>query len=131
MSEANHWPVCDEQGYYQSYQNRGRWQNPWRKYIPSSINILYKLYKSENKNGAFEDTSIDNNLPIISPYWLEKEPPENNCDKVNQLFGSGIRATWIGHATVLAEIDGFNVLCDPIFSQYCGPDYLPRKFSFK
>jgi hypothetical protein len=27
----------------------------------------------------------------------------------------GIRATWIGHATVLAEVDGALILCDPIF----------------
>ena len=29
--------------------------------------------------------------------------------------GGGIRATWIGHSTVLAEIDGLVVLTDPIF----------------
>ena len=133
MSETNSWPVCDEEGYYQSFQDRGRWQNYWRKNNPSSIYILYKLYMSENKNGAFEDANIDQNLPITAPYWLEKEDTEHAGDtsKISRLYGSGIRATWIGHATVLAEIDGFNVLCDPIFNQYCGPDYLPSKFNFK
>ena len=32
-----------------------------------------------------------------------------------------LKATWIGHATVLAEIDGAIVLTDPIFSQRCFP----------
>jgi hypothetical protein len=27
-----------------------------------------------------------------------------------------VQCTWIGHSTVLAQLDGLNVLCDPIFS---------------
>jgi hypothetical protein len=34
---------------------------------------------------------------------------------------SGLRATWIGHASVLIELDGRRVLVDPIFSQRCSP----------
>ena len=34
---------------------------------------------------------------------------------------SGLRATWIGHATVLVEIDGKRILTDPVFSQRCSP----------
>lgn len=33
----------------------------------------------------------------------------------------GLRATWIGHATVLVEIDGLKVLTDPIWSDRCSP----------
>ena len=32
-----------------------------------------------------------------------------------QVGVTGVRATWIGHATVLAEVDGVVILCDPIF----------------
>jgi L-ascorbate metabolism protein UlaG (beta-lactamase superfamily) len=43
---------------------------------------------------------------------------------------SGLRATWIGHASVLIEIDGRRVLVDPIFSQRCSPfDFVgPQRF---
>ncbi|HKP62409.1 MAG TPA: MBL fold metallo-hydrolase [Polyangiales bacterium] len=34
---------------------------------------------------------------------------------------SGLRATWIGHASVLLEIDGTRVLVDPVFSARCSP----------
>lgn len=34
---------------------------------------------------------------------------------------SGLRATWIGWATVLIEIDGRRVLTDPIWSERCSP----------
>jgi L-ascorbate metabolism protein UlaG (beta-lactamase superfamily) len=34
---------------------------------------------------------------------------------------SGLRATWIGHASALVEIDGRRVLTDPIWSARCSP----------
>jgi L-ascorbate metabolism protein UlaG (beta-lactamase superfamily) len=43
---------------------------------------------------------------------------------------SGLRATWIGWATVLVEIDGERVLTDPIWSERCSPSTLvgPKRF---
>ncbi|MEV6104906.1 MBL fold metallo-hydrolase [Streptomyces sp. NPDC051940] len=34
---------------------------------------------------------------------------------------SGLRVTWLGHATALAEIDGRRVLFDPVWGQRCSP----------
>lgn len=34
---------------------------------------------------------------------------------------SGLRVTWLGHSTVLIEIDGFRVLTDPVFSERASP----------
>ena len=31
-----------------------------------------------------------------------------------------IQVTWIGHATVLVQMEGLNILTDPVFSEYCG-----------
>jgi len=44
---------------------------------------------------------------------------------------SGLRATWIGHASVLLELDGVRVLTDPIWSERCSPSTLvgPRRFA--
>jgi len=45
------------------------------------------------------------------------------------LPGSGLRAFWIGHASVYVEIDGLRVLTDPMFSDYASPfDFGPRRF---
>jgi len=43
---------------------------------------------------------------------------------------SGLRATWIGWASVLVEIDGRVVLTDPIWSERCSPSTLvgPKRF---
>ena len=34
---------------------------------------------------------------------------------------SGLRLTWLGHASVLVEIEGRRLLLDPIFSERCSP----------
>ncbi|ATW51742.1 MBL fold metallo-hydrolase [Streptomyces peucetius] len=35
--------------------------------------------------------------------------------------GSGLRLTWMGHSSVLAEIDGRRVLFDPVWGERCSP----------
>jgi L-ascorbate metabolism protein UlaG (beta-lactamase superfamily) len=41
----------------------------------------------------------------------------------------GLRAFWIGHASVYAELDGVRILVDPIFSEYASPfDVGPKRF---
>ncbi len=41
----------------------------------------------------------------------------------------GLRAFWIGHASLYVEIDGVRLLIDPIFSEYASPfDFGPKRF---
>ena len=41
---------------------------------------------------------------------------------------AGLRAFWIGHASVYIEIDGLRLLVDPMFSEYASPfEYGPRR----
>lgn len=58
-------------------------------------------------------------LPALDPRdaWLK-------------LAGSGLRATWLGHSTVLIEIDGLRVLTDPVWGQRASPSQLagPKRF---
>src|SRR4029450_5342710 len=44
--------------------------------------------------------------------------------------GSGLRATWLGHSTVLIEIDGLRVLTDPVWGPRASPTQLagPKRF---
>jgi L-ascorbate metabolism protein UlaG (beta-lactamase superfamily) len=43
---------------------------------------------------------------------------------------SGLRATWLGHSTVLVEIDGHRVLTDPVWGPRASPSRLagPKRF---
>jgi L-ascorbate metabolism protein UlaG (beta-lactamase superfamily) len=43
---------------------------------------------------------------------------------------SGLRATWLGHSTVLIEIDGLRVITDPVWGKRASPSSLagPKRF---
>jgi L-ascorbate metabolism protein UlaG (beta-lactamase superfamily) len=58
-------------------------------------------------------------LPSINPLEAWRRPP-----------ASGLRATWLGHSTVLIEIDGLRVLTDPVWGQRASPSSLagPKRF---
>ena len=49
-------------------------------------------------------------LPVLSPLERWAEPAS-----------SGLRATWLGHSTVLVEIDGARVLTDPVWGERASP----------
>jgi L-ascorbate metabolism protein UlaG (beta-lactamase superfamily) len=58
-------------------------------------------------------------LPSVSPRAAWSKPP-----------GSGLRVTWLGHSTVLIEIDGYVVLTDPVWGPRASPSRLigPKRF---
>ena len=59
-------------------------------------------------------------LPSIDPRaaWAQGPP------------GSGLRATWLGHSTVLVEIGGLRVLTDPVWGPRASPSRIagPKRF---
>lgn len=57
-------------------------------------------------------------------------PAANPLDAWRRPAGSGLRATWLGHSTVLIEIDGLRVLTDPVWAQRASPTQLagPKRF---
>ena len=52
-------------------------------------------------------------------------PTVNPLDSWTRAAQSGLRATWLGHSTVLLEIDGWRVLTDPVW----GPRASPTRFA--
>ena len=58
-------------------------------------------------------------LPSLNPLAAWQQPP-----------ASGLRATWLGHSTVLIEIDGYRVLTDPVWGARASPLRLagPKRF---
>jgi L-ascorbate metabolism protein UlaG (beta-lactamase superfamily) len=58
-------------------------------------------------------------LPSVSPRAAWSEAP-----------GTGLRVTWLGHSTVLIEIDGYRVLTDPVWGPRASPSRLigPKRF---
>jgi L-ascorbate metabolism protein UlaG (beta-lactamase superfamily) len=100
------------------------------------------LEGSRRKEGKYinpiptSDAGFDKLLPILKEYITNKA--ENIPKKTLGPFktdtkiyrtppASGLRITWIGHSSLLIEIDGKRILTDPVwsnrvsFSQYMGP----------
>jgi L-ascorbate metabolism protein UlaG (beta-lactamase superfamily) len=57
-------------------------------------------------------------------------PSVDPRDAWRQTPASGLRATWLGHSTVLLEIDGYRVLTDPVWGPRASPSQLlgPKRF---
>jgi L-ascorbate metabolism protein UlaG (beta-lactamase superfamily) len=57
-------------------------------------------------------------------------PASDPRDAWREPAGSGLRATWLGHSTVLIEIDGLRVLTDPVWGLRASPSQLagPKRF---
>ena len=57
-------------------------------------------------------------------------PLERPHERWAQRSATGLRATWLGHSTVLLELDGRRVLTDPVFGNRVSPVGIvgPRRF---
>lgn len=65
---------------------------------------------------------------LVSLQELDRSLPVNrlNIAEVKQITKEDeIRVTWLGHASVLVQLDGINVLTDPVFSERLTPAYVP------
>ena len=57
-------------------------------------------------------------------------PSLNPAEAWSRKPGSGLRATWLGHSTVLIEIEGLRILTDPVWGPRASPTRLagPKRF---
>ncbi len=57
-------------------------------------------------------------------------PSQSPLERWSRTAETGLRATWLGHSTVLLEVDGFRVLTDPVWGPRASPVSFagPRRF---
>jgi L-ascorbate metabolism protein UlaG (beta-lactamase superfamily) len=77
-------------------------------------------------------------MPTLSEFICggERRVPQQPLPSMNPLDtwlrapGSGLRVTWLGHSTLLIEIDGLRVLTDPVWGTRASPSRLagPKRF---
>ncbi|TRY65834.1 hypothetical protein DNTS_018009 [Danionella cerebrum] len=96
--------------------SRGRFVNPWSTWHFPSYSTVARLFLTEknNRNVPSAKELLDHELPVIEPYFVQRP---DICGQT----GTSVRATWLGHASVLVEIEGLLILTDPIFSQRASP----------
>ncbi|XP_029901688.1 N-acyl-phosphatidylethanolamine-hydrolyzing phospholipase D isoform X2 [Myripristis murdjan] len=113
--------------------NHGRWTNPWPTWrFPSYSTLLrFLLLDKNHSNVPTSKEVLDNELPVMVPYFIQNPHIDGEIRSTSPSDAApGLRVTWLGHATVLVEMDGLNILTDPIFSQRASPVQFvgPRRY---
>lgn len=86
-------------------------------------------------NGKFENTHDagpglkGNPLPTLGEFFFggQRRVPKGPLPRLDprpswlHRAESGLRVTWLGHSTVLLEVDGFRVLTDPVWGARASP----------
>ncbi|KAJ1862097.1 Protein-lysine N-methyltransferase efm4 [Coemansia sp. RSA 989] len=98
----------------------GRFQNPWPSFtLPPAMKFLkYTLF--ELGNNPARESLKEGRVPAVVP-----------LDEQAITDPASLQVTWLGHASLLWQLDGANILCDPVFSLRCSPSQWigPKRFT--
>ena len=101
--------------------------------LPACSLLTDKPYPvSDHSDGSrfYNRDGSDKGLSDISQFlwqslWNESQWPESlanpEASEIPDRVKTGIRATYINHATILIQVDGLNILTDPIWSDRASP----------
>ena len=92
----------------------GRFQHPaehFPDWIDHGFSGFRKWQRAVEKTPLLSKAELEASLPVQKPSAaVLTSPPQGE-----------IQVTWLGHASVLTQFDGWNILADPIFSARCSP----------
>ncbi|KAJ2803587.1 Protein-lysine N-methyltransferase efm4, partial [Coemansia guatemalensis] len=96
-----------------SHHLNGRFTNPW----PSFTNPPFSHFLSfmlSNISGSPASKSLKEG----------RLPKQVSLDQAAIANPADVQVTWLGHASLLVQLDGATILCDPVFSKRCSPSQL-------
>jgi L-ascorbate metabolism protein UlaG (beta-lactamase superfamily) len=102
----------------------GRFINPWMR---EQMDLMSVAAAPEGQPHVFwrwllgkEQRTPDRELPLVKRTQASFGAPP----------ASGLQVTWLGHSTLIIEIDGHRILTDPVFSKRASPSSLvgPARF---
>ncbi|KAJ2158928.1 Protein-lysine N-methyltransferase efm4 [Coemansia sp. RSA 552] len=99
----------------------GRFQNPWASFTnPPFHHFLRFMLTEMMSNPATKSIKEGRAPPVVQPSAELLAKPASN-----------LQATWLGHASLLVQLDGATILCDPVFSSRCSPSQLigPKRYT--
>jgi N-acyl-phosphatidylethanolamine-hydrolysing phospholipase D len=96
-----------------AHHREGGFQNNWIEFAPRGLGALL----------SWRWQSLRQGLPPKPGTPTRQVVPDLAFIQTNAAAGAAMQPalTWIGHATVLAQLGGINVLTDPIFSERASP----------
>jgi len=89
-------------------------RNTWPEYEYFPGNMQFLKYLCRNFSEIVTNFKITDDLDEVFPVqkvdWVALREP-----------AATLQVTWVGHASLLVQMDGYNVLTDPVFSSRCAP----------
>ncbi|TPX70661.1 hypothetical protein SpCBS45565_g01601 [Spizellomyces sp. 'palustris'] len=90
----------------------GGFRNPWPSCQMQTIWSGFGLMKDWRLSNTWKLPPKEERVQVVEMDWEKIKNPSAD---------GSIQATWLGHAAFLIQIEGVNILCDPIFSHRCSP----------
>jgi N-acyl-phosphatidylethanolamine-hydrolysing phospholipase D len=93
---------------------KGGFQNIWDSCAEPSLFKALRWGLNRKLAPMPDLKTLDGTIPVVKPDLdMIRNPPKD-----------GIQVTWIGHATCLVQMDGLNILTDPVWSEKASPSQL-------
>eukprot|EP00756_Hemistasia_phaeocysticola_P057024 Hpha_TRINITY_DN33663_c0_g1::TRINITY_DN33663_c0_g1_i1::g.43170::m.43170/K13985/NAPEPLD; N-acyl-phosphatidylethanolamine-hydrolysing phospholipase D len=94
---------------------RVRYNNPYREWRERGLTdvVRWQCGRKGDQGKEPSEAWVTRNIPSAptpSPEFLRQHPPPGT-----------VRVYWVGHATLLVQCGGVNVLTDPVFAERCSP----------
>lgn len=90
------------------HQGNGKFRNPWPSYVDVPWWRFHKHLVTRDTTRLANSLKEDKQPKVVPlDYSLIDNPTKP------------LQLTWLGHSSVLVQMDGVNILCDPMFSQRC------------
>ena len=100
----------------------GRFDNPWPTWVDRSFSDVFKWSRDRRKNGIpTEGYLINNRQPSPAEFLTAFPPVTPDASALANPPAKALQAFWIGHATVLVQLQGLTFLTDPVFAERCSP----------
>lgn len=99
----------------------GGFRNPWESFTLHGLRDVVTAFTRDFDRGRAQPLDMPQQHPDAATLRAGAEL---------RRVEDGIQACWVGHATFLLQMLGFNILTDPIWSARCSPTQCvgPKRF---
>lgn len=100
----------------------GRFDNIWPEWQERSFGDVRRWNRERRAAGVPTDGFLEGNHTPSRSDWEAAFPlAPVDWAAINAPPAGAVQATWVGHSTVLLQMEGLTILTDPVFAQRCSP----------
>ncbi|KAJ3162400.1 hypothetical protein HDU86_004880 [Geranomyces michiganensis] len=101
-------------GSLQHHLPNGRFANPWTSFTEHGLLDFLRILPSWDRKGSQVPPEADRTVKVLGYNGMDWTKIKNPNPAI-------IQAVWIGHASFLLQMEGINIICDPVFGKRCSP----------